>query len=85
MMTPTIHLNGTGRKSLLDELEVAHTALNQALVAVGQVTVHGRDYYPQGDHAYGQAREEMVDRLNAIRKVREDVIAMHIAIQQQSK
>lgn len=83
MMIPTVHLNGTGSKNLLDEIKTAHTALMAAMVALRQVTVHGRDYYPQGPSAYTQARHEMDARLSTLEKILDDLEAMHVAIRQQ--
>jgi hypothetical protein len=80
MMIPTIHLNGTGKQNLLNELETAVGALTVAGAALRQVTVHGRDYYPQGDHAYAQARHEMDQRLNALQSVVNDLMEMHVSI-----
>jgi hypothetical protein len=80
MMIPTVHLNGTGKKNLLAELETAYAAVGAALEALRQVTVHGRDYYVQGEHAYGQARTEMDARLAALAKVRSDLHDLHIAV-----
>ena len=85
MMIPSVHLNGTGKANLLAELETAHEALAVALLALRQVTVHGRDYYVQGPNAYAQARHEMDARLAAISAVQEDLLAIHVAIQQQGK
>ena len=85
MMIPTVHLNGTGQASLLSELRQAYTAVLEAIDTVQQVTVHGRDYYPQGEHAYRQARHEMDARLEALRSVREDLLTMHRAIEQQGR
>jgi hypothetical protein len=79
-MIPTIHLNGTGSKTLLEELETAHTAITEAIAAVQQITVHGRDYYVQGPHAYGQARTEMDARLTALEQVQRDLFNMHTAL-----
>lgn len=81
MMIPTVHLNGTGKHNLLSELETAYAAVGTAIDALRQVTVHGRDYYVQGPHAYGQARTEMDVRLDALRAVQDDLLAMHTAIQ----
>lgn len=85
MMTPTIHMNGTSPQALMAELEVAHGALAAAHDALRQVTVHGRDYYPQGPNAYAQARHEMDARLEAIARVQQDVLALHAAIQEQGR
>ena len=81
MMIPSVHLNGTSQKNLLAELETAYSAVNAANDALRQVTVHGRDYYVQGDHAYPQARHEMDARLGALEQVMSDLLVMHQAIE----
>jgi hypothetical protein len=85
MMIPTIHSNGTGRSSLLGELEAAHSAVIAAVDALRQVTVHGRDYYvqPGGESAYRVARAEMDARLEALRQVGEDLLVMHRGVVEQ--
>ena len=64
----------------MSELRQAYTAVLEATDTVQQVTVHGRDYYPQGPDAYRQARHEMDARLEALRSVREDLLTMHRAM-----
>lgn len=55
---PTIHLNGTGRDTLLAEYRDAYRALNAARDAFCATTCNGRDFYPQGPDAYSRARTE---------------------------
>ena len=55
---PTIHLNGTGRDTLLREYSQARKALFEAQSAFSRITVHGRDYYPQGPAAFYCAQAE---------------------------
>lgn len=80
MMIPTVHLNGTGKASLQAELRTAYEALEDALKALRSVTVHGRDYYPQGPEAYSMARAEMDIRIGALGKVQQDVLTMWQAL-----
>ena len=85
MMIPTVHLNGTAKKNLLEELHEASTALRAAEVVLQQVTVHGRDYYVQGPHAYGQARTEMDARLAALTNLQYEIQTMYQEIQKQGR
>lgn len=85
MRIPTIHLNGTGKKALLEELEAAYRLLDAAIDAVARITVHGRDYYPQGDGAYQQARAEHDARKAVLTGVLDELMAIHVGIQQQGK
>lgn len=77
MMIPTVHINGTGKKNLLQELEYAVSALVEAISEVSDITVHGRDYYVQGPEAYAQARIEMHERIAALEKVKRELEEMH--------
>jgi len=81
MMIPTIHLNGTGKETLLAEIAAAVDAISAAIAAVGHMTVHGRDYYPQGPLAYSVARIQQDDRLNALRAVMDELVEMYNKIE----
>lgn len=70
---PTVHLNGTSRQVLEEQLSKAWTALDHALDALAQARPHGRDYYPQGGHAIRKALAEHEARIDAIRAVREEI------------
>lgn len=83
MRIPTVHLNGTGKTTLLAELEAAHSAVHDAVDALLRVTVHERDYYVQEPGAYEQARDEQQARLRALSSVESDLLAMHIAVARQ--
>jgi hypothetical protein len=76
MIKPTLHLNGTSRGQLLREYRELQAAYYRVMEAEANLTVHGRDYYPQGEHAYAQAREAYVFRTSAARRAYEDVSAI---------
>ena len=70
MMVPTIHLNGTSREDLEAAAEAAYRALTEAIEKVAALGPNGRDFYPQGPDALGQALEEHAQlrgRLEAVR------------------
>lgn len=60
---PTIHLNGTGAKTLSEEYEAAWHALKNAREVFISSTLNARDFYPQGDHAYHDARFERSEEI----------------------
>jgi hypothetical protein len=60
---PTIHLNGTGAESLFYEYHDAWQALKKARIALAETTCNARDFYPQGDEAWHQARFERAEAL----------------------
>jgi hypothetical protein len=81
MIFPTIHLNGTSQRQLLeDQCDMVH-ALSNALDVMSQNGPNARDYYPQGDHAAAEARKEHEERMAAIRKVKFEIekIAEYVA------
>ncbi len=65
---PTIHLNGTGFTTLRDEYAAAYDAIEKAIDALAAATLNGRDFYPQPEGAYYQARNE---RRAALEKLRD--------------
>lgn len=60
---PTIHLNGTGASTLAEEYGTAWRALLSARDALVASTCNARDFYPQGDHAFHDARFERSEAL----------------------
>jgi hypothetical protein len=64
---PTIHLNGTGSKTLYAEYHAAYKAVDAAIEALVSTTCNGRDFYPQGTDAFYQARDERDEALTKLR------------------
>lgn len=79
MILPTIHTNGSSPKSLREEYVAAYHAADTALDVAGKIDFNGRDYYPQGDNAFHEAKVEHHKHLQAMRDAREYfmAIAMH--------
>ena len=55
---PSIHLNGTGRDTLLKEYKEAYEKLIDFKEAFRAITFNGRDYYVQSSTAFSEARTE---------------------------
>lgn len=55
---PTIHLNGTGAKSLRDEYRAIRLAAQATADALALATCNARDFYPQDFGAFQQAQGE---------------------------
>ncbi len=68
---PTIHLNGTSAKSLADEYHAVYQAIDRACFALAAATCDARDFYPQVDGAYQQARQERDDAFLKLKEVRD--------------
>src|SRR5215204_3822709 len=72
---PLIHLNGSGRKALLDEYEATYRALSAAYDVLCDAAPNGRDYYPIGPDALSRATAEFRRRLDILDDLRKDVMA----------
>lgn len=73
MPTPTLHLNGSGRRALVGHHKDVLEALRDVQRALARATPHGRDYYPQGRDAYERARDVHAERIQAVEKIRQAV------------
>ena len=73
---PTVHLNGTGKKMLLEGNTRILGAINDLKEAINDCVFHGRDYYVQDansamdafndDNAFSRAYNERQKHLQAI-------------------
>lgn len=79
-MIPTVHLNGTSRAELLRQLTTAAEAARTLIEALNEAMPNGRDYYPQGDDAIQQARREHAVRIDAVRNIKIDLMAIAEAL-----
>jgi len=82
VIAPIIHLNGTSKEMLMDELEAAYYALGNAYDAVKKSGPNGRDYYPVPG-LMEKAVEQHSSRLTAIDAVRESISRQLVAISAQ--
>jgi hypothetical protein len=81
LVLPTIHLNGTGRQALVEQLTAALDGLENALEKLRAAAPHGRDYYPQdGDNPPGtmlrQAQRQHDRWVNAVETTKADIQAI---------
>jgi reverse gyrase len=66
---PTIHLNGTGARSMADEYHAVYQALGRASDALAAATCNARDFYPQCTDAWIQARDERAEMFRKLAEV----------------
>ena len=83
MRIPTIHLNGSSGEVLLDTYTAAAEAVRKALDAVCDVNFNARDYYVQAADAVQAAQREHESRVNALKRVRLELVAIVEGIQDQ--
>lgn len=83
MQFPRVHLNGTDGRTLLEEYLSSARKVLEAINAVFEIEVHDRDYYVISPEAGATARREHLERLNAMRKVYADLMAIAENIDEQ--
>lgn len=84
LQKPLIHLNGSGAIALLDALNNAYHRCQDAMEAIRKTAPNGRDYYPLGDNAYKQAREEYDSRIERINSVAMELSELLIHVMDQA-
>ena len=77
---PTMHMNGTSRQELIDQLCTAGEALRLAIDALQSACPNGRDYYPQGRDATQEALRQHANRLHNLTAVRAELYEIAEAI-----
>jgi hypothetical protein len=82
-LPPTVHSNGTDGETLQRETQAAYEAARALLEALRNMTVHGRDYYPQGNDVINRATEIHRHRIARVEAMCDDLCATVIAIRTQ--
>jgi hypothetical protein len=80
MIHPTVHLNGTSKKELLNQWRAIYLALATARDTLRESGPNGRDYYPQGPDAIRTAETEHCERLAKIESVMEDLDELSLRV-----
>ena len=76
LQKPMVHLNGTGRESLVEQYCDAGAAISKAIRALEAAYPNGRDYYTLGSEALKRATGEHNERIAALVRVREEMEAL---------
>jgi hypothetical protein len=83
LSVPTVHLNGTSRGELIEQLRNALTAVHDAERALELACPHGRDYYVQPGDAIGEAMRQHAARLGKLSDVERELEQIAEAILEQ--
>lgn len=78
---PVVHLNGSGRNTLMTQYADAYMKLHDAIVALRKLDIHDRDYYPLGPDAGPQARRENDARLDKVASAMAEIEEIYQAVQ----
>lgn len=78
---PTLHMNGTGPRMLLEGYVKASLAVQAAIEATSRIEFNARDYYVQPPGVWEQAKAENLSRFARLHAVKAelDAIAEHVA------
>lgn len=83
---PTVNLNGTSRESLIEQQTDVLNALYEVQEALRHAVPNGRDFVPQGSpaarEALSAALREHYSRVQRIREISEEVMAIAEHLQQ---
>lgn len=82
MQLPLIHLNGTSKDSLTEDVWAAWTALEAAITTVVNARPNARDYYPLGPDAFKTAAKEHEARVEKLVSVQKELQALAEGIEQ---
>ena len=77
---PIIHLNGTSREELVDQLREVSRHLRRAGDALAAATPNGRDYYPGGPKLFQAARSEHRRRQVQLSDLKREIDTMALNI-----
>jgi phosphoribosylformylglycinamidine (FGAM) synthase-like enzyme len=78
---PTVHLNGTSKRALIDGYADAALAIDEAARKLAAAAPNGRDYYVQEPGAINIAMDQHEARMRKLREVRDELEAIAIEIQ----
>jgi len=73
MILPTIHLGGTKKDALVEQLCEVSSKLREALKAFDEASPNARDYHPQGPNVVYHAQREMSALSGQVRWVLEEI------------
>ena len=85
VIIPRVHLNGTAKQDLLDQLKELDRALRNAEDALAKASPNARDYYVIDADAFTKARDQHVRRARLIAGIRDEIMGIAVGIVDQGK
>jgi hypothetical protein len=82
MINPTLNINGSSARDLIDPRLAAYDAIQAAIKALQQVTPNGRDYPGDNDKCV-EDRDMHYIRLRQIKLIAAEIMAEAISIKEQ--
>jgi hypothetical protein len=85
LTVPTVHLNGTSKRSLIEQYVDASTSVGTAILFLEENGPNARDYYVQGSDVFTRAVAEHVARIQKLVEVQKELGQLVEAIDAQGK
>ncbi|MFO0190301.1 MAG: hypothetical protein ACK54F_03525 [Planctomycetia bacterium] len=83
LVTPTINMNGTDARDLMDALDNAMLSLHDASKALSKCSPHGRDYHMQGPDAIAIAIRQHISRMQRLADISTELMTISLAVADQ--
>ena len=83
IVAPVVNLNGTSKNELLAQVFVACDAVQNARMALGQMTPNGRDYQTAPAGSFDKATARHIARVKALETMLHDLEAISLKIDEQ--
>jgi hypothetical protein len=85
LIIPLVHLNGSGKKNLVEGYVQAARAVGDAMALVCEAYPHMRDYYPldNPDKHFKLAQEQHRSRIDRLREVAVELNALALGVHTQ--
>lgn len=79
LVKPTVNINGDTREELVRQFADASLTLGNAAEELRKAMPHGRNY-PEGTESYRAARAAMAERLECLRAMQAELMAIAIVL-----
>lgn len=78
---PLVHLNGTSKEDLLDQVRNASTIARELKSALSTMYPNMRDYYPLGEEAFTRAKSQLLRQMTSVNTILNELSFMYEGIQ----
>jgi len=85
LVVPLVHLNGTGKDELVEQITHAVHGAQAFLDALAKMSPHGRDYYPLGDDALPKAVDQHRSRMARVESIVDELGDLYLKVDDQER
>jgi hypothetical protein len=84
-IAPVVHINGTSKAALADQIRAAFKAGKEFETALAEACPNARDYYVAGPDVFPKAQAEHKARLVKLAEILRELGTIAVAIQRQGR